>query len=194
MLRIAAIVLLFANLLGSNLRRITYPQLVIKFSEQALKPTRVPSGLHSHPHPDPLFLQFAVELLGLSTFVCQPPFSALSSLRIHPRDLLYAWVIVTTYNQHLRPPFCRALVVRHVQVYSALKGGRRLYEINIARLIPSRFPRPHVRSAIPLVIADDQDCYRIAAVQTGTRLRLRCRQPLQPASFYARRFQLVYKA
>src|SRR5215470_6695130 len=81
-----------------------------------------------HAHANSFLLQFTVELFGRFT-VSQPQFSAFSALLIDPGYLLYAGVIVTTYNQHLRPPFAEPLVVRHFQVYSAF-GGRRLYEIS----------------------------------------------------------------
>src|SRR5208283_40315 len=118
MLGIPPVVLLLPHLLGSNLRRIAYPQFEVELGEQALEPTRVPRGLHPHPHADSLFLQLAIELFGLPTAVCQPPPFALSSFRIHPGDLLHARVIIAAYNQHVRPPSSRALGRWHYQVYS----------------------------------------------------------------------------
>jgi hypothetical protein len=43
---------------------------------------------------------------------------------------------------------------------------------NIARLIPSLFPRPAPRPIIPRAAADARGCYQTGAAQTGTRLRL----------------------
>ena len=71
----------------------------------------MPGGLHPYAHADSFFLQLAVELLSLPTAVCQPPLSALSSFRIDPCDLLYARVIIATYNQHVRPHSPEPLVL-----------------------------------------------------------------------------------
>ena len=106
-LGIPAIVALFAHPLGRNRSGIARPPLVIKLGQQALEPTRLPGGLHSHAHTGSRILQLAIELLGLAA-VPQPTFSARPTFCIHPCDLLHAGVIITPYNPHVRPPFSRA--------------------------------------------------------------------------------------
>src|SRR5215470_19005129 len=61
----------------------------------------MPTGLHAHPHRDPLFPEITVELLRL-LWVFESSFLQLSSFCIHIRNLLEARVIITAYNQHVR--------------------------------------------------------------------------------------------
>src|SRR5215470_635545 len=61
----------------------------------------MPTGLHAHPHRDPLFPEITVELLRL-LWVFESSFLELSSFCIHVRNLLEARVIITAYNQHVR--------------------------------------------------------------------------------------------
>src|SRR3990167_1143138 len=60
------------------------------------------SGLDSHPHADSLFLQLPVKPLGFSVAMVQSQFLAFCGLRIYIRDWLYARVIITSNNQHVR--------------------------------------------------------------------------------------------
>src|SRR5215471_16355171 len=50
--------------LGSDLRRIAYPQFKVELGQHALEPARVSGGLDSHPHLFPSYLK--IELLSLS--------------------------------------------------------------------------------------------------------------------------------
>jgi hypothetical protein len=66
-------------------------------------------GFDAHAHGS---LQTAVEGVGLTTLVVQPPLEKqFSGLVIGHGDLLVASVKITAYNQHCSAPFFRALVV-----------------------------------------------------------------------------------
>src|SRR5215472_10197751 len=100
--RILPIGFLLTHSLGLDLRRITDPQPHTQFCQQSLEPTRVPGGLHPHPHAASLLLEVLVELLRFSITVVQPPFSKFSCLGIRKRNLLEARVIIDAYNHHVR--------------------------------------------------------------------------------------------
>ena len=53
------------------------------------------------PNLDSFLLQLTVKPFGFSIAVHQPLLATFPSLRVRPGDLLYAWVIVATYNKHL---------------------------------------------------------------------------------------------
>jgi hypothetical protein len=94
-LGIEPIIPLLAHTLGSDLRRIAYPQFKVELGHHALEPARVSRGLDSHTY---LFLLYlAIELLSLRAMQ-QPPFSAFSCFLVHPSDLLHARVIIAAYN------------------------------------------------------------------------------------------------
>src|SRR5579864_5966525 len=98
-LRILPIGLLLAHPFGADLSRVPNPQFELQLAQQALEPTRVPAGFHSHPHALPF--EPGVELLGFFT-VRQPPLPQLTALSVDKRNLLEPRMIVTAYNQHVR--------------------------------------------------------------------------------------------
>ena len=73
--RVALIGLLLPYSAGSNLRRVTDPQLVSQFRQQTLKPLDRSSGFD--PHADRTG-QAAVEGVSLAVLVFQPPLDQLS--------------------------------------------------------------------------------------------------------------------
>jgi hypothetical protein len=103
-LGILAIVLLLADSHGPNLRRVSNPQLVLELLQEPFEPACVPSGFNADPH-DPV-VQPSVKSLRLSVAVYKSAFVVFSSLAVDPGDLLKAWVIVASYNDHVRllPP------------------------------------------------------------------------------------------
>src|SRR5271157_2502482 len=109
MFGIARVGLLLARRRRSNRRRVPDPQLEPQLRQQPLEPARVPAGFHPHPHR--LASQRTVELLRLR-LVLQTALAALSSFRVHKRDLLKPRVIITAYNPHAGS-FSRALVAAH---------------------------------------------------------------------------------
>src|SRR6266478_9841158 len=98
---IFAVVLLLPDARGPNLCRISHPQFEAQLGQQALEPTGVPRSLHPHSHLDSSLLQLAIEPFGFSIAVHQPLLATFPSFRVCPSDLLYAWMIIATYNQHL---------------------------------------------------------------------------------------------
>src|SRR5215831_16344645 len=54
-----------------------------------------------HSHLDSFLPQLTVKPFGFSIAVHQPLLATFPNLRVCPGDLLYAWVIITTYNEHL---------------------------------------------------------------------------------------------
>lgn len=91
--RMCAASIRFAHLLGSNLRRIAYPQLKVQPRQQTLEPARMPGSFHPDAYPDACLLELAIELLGLGA-VRQPPLSTLGGFGIYPGDLVHARVII----------------------------------------------------------------------------------------------------
>jgi hypothetical protein len=59
-------------------------------------------GLDPDPHPDLSSFKIAIETLGLSTAVVQSVFANLACLRVDIRYLLHAWVIIHSYDDHVR--------------------------------------------------------------------------------------------
>src|SRR5215468_7561273 len=105
MFGIAPVVPLLPDAPGTDLRGISQPQFEAQFGQQALEPTGVPRRFHPHSYLDSFPIQLAIEPLGFSIAVHQPLLATFPGLRVYPGDLLYAWVIVTTYNEHHSAPF-----------------------------------------------------------------------------------------
>src|SRR6516165_9951013 len=101
MFGIAPVVPLLPDAPGTDLRGISHPQFEAQLGEQALEPTGVPRRFHPHSHLDSFLLQLAIEPFGFSIAVHQPLLATFSRLRVCPSDLLYAWVIIATYDEHL---------------------------------------------------------------------------------------------
>src|SRR6266700_3148538 len=126
---IFAVVLLLPDARGPNLCRVSHPQFEAQLGQQALEPTGVPRGLHPHSHLDSSLLQLAIEPFGFSIAVHQPLLATFPSFRVCPSDLLYAWVIIATYNEHLGSflpspwSFCTTKCTQ-------IGGSRCLHEIN----------------------------------------------------------------
>jgi hypothetical protein len=98
---IAPVVLLLPDARGPNFCGVSHPQFEAQLGQQALEPTGVPRGFHPHSHLDAFLLQLTVEPFGFSIAVHQLLLATFPALRVHPGDLLYAWVITATYNKHL---------------------------------------------------------------------------------------------
>src|SRR5437879_7755430 len=66
----------------------------------------MPGGLHPHANVGSPQFQIAVKLLRFSFAVVQLLFVAFPSFFVYKRDLLKAWVIIYSYNDHIRllPP------------------------------------------------------------------------------------------
>src|SRR5882724_578309 len=126
---IFAVVLLLPDARGPNLCRVSHPQFAAQLGQQALEPTGVPRSLHPHSHLDSSLLQLAIEPFGFSIAVHQPLLATFPSFRVCPSDLLYAWVIIATYNEHLGSflpspwSFCTTKCTQ-------VGGSRCLHEIN----------------------------------------------------------------
>src|SRR5207247_10319931 len=126
---IFAVVLLLPNARGPNLCRVSHPQFEAQLGQQALEPTGVPRSLHPHSHLNSSLLQLAIEPFGFSIAVHQPLLATFPSFRVCPSDLLYAWVIIATYNEHLGSflpspwSFCTTKCTQ-------VGGSRCLHEIN----------------------------------------------------------------
>src|SRR6266478_3080190 len=127
---IFAVVLLLPDARGPNLCRVSHPQFEAQLGQQALEPTGVPRSLHPHSHLDSSLLQLAIEPFGFSIAVHQPLLATFPSFRVCPSDLLYAWVIIATYNEHLGSflpspwSFCTTKCTQ-------VGGSRCLHEINL---------------------------------------------------------------
>src|SRR5207249_8717419 len=82
-----------------------------------------------HSHLNSSLLQLAIEPFGFSIAVHQPLLATFPSFRVCPSDLLYAWVIIATYNEHLGSflpspwSFCTTKCTQ-------VGGSRCLHEIN----------------------------------------------------------------
>ena len=100
-LRILAIRLLFAYSLGSNFGRVPNPQLEVQLRQQPFKPARMPTGFHPHAHLHSLRREIAVEHLRFLA-VLQSLLLQFSSVGIHKRNLLEGWVVIASYNHHVR--------------------------------------------------------------------------------------------
>src|SRR6266550_2965651 len=59
-------------------------------------------SLDPYPHADLSSFKSAIEMLCLSIAVVQSPFTSLACLRIDIRYLLNAWVIIHSYDDHVR--------------------------------------------------------------------------------------------
>lgn len=59
-------------------------------------------SLDPYPHADPSSFKSAIEMLCLSIAVVQSPFTSLACLCIDIRYLLNAWVIIHSYDDHVR--------------------------------------------------------------------------------------------
>src|SRR6266550_5307351 len=59
-------------------------------------------SLDPYPHADLSSFKSAIEMLCLSIAVVQSPFTSLACLRIDIRYLLNAWMIIHSYNDHVR--------------------------------------------------------------------------------------------
>src|SRR5437667_6029027 len=134
---IFAVVLLLPNARGPNLCRVSHPQFEAQLGQQALEPTGVPRTLRLSSHLNSSLLQLAIEPFGFSIAVHQPLLATFPSFRVCPSDLLYAWVIIATYNEHLGSflpspwSFCTTKCTQ-------VGGSRCLHEIN--------YPLKHARS------------------------------------------------
>src|SRR6202158_2637556 len=73
----------------------------MQLRQQSLKPARVPTRFHPHPHLHPLRREIAIELLR-SLAVLKSRLVRLSRFRIHPCNLLKSRVVIFSYNDHLR--------------------------------------------------------------------------------------------
>ena len=71
---------------GSDLGRVSDPQLEVQLRQQSFKPARMPTGFHLHAHPYSLGSEIAVELLGFLA-VLHSPLSQFSSLGTHKSNL-----------------------------------------------------------------------------------------------------------
>ena len=71
-LRILAIGLLLPYSLGTDLGRVSNPQLHLQLGQQPFEPARVPTSLHTHTHLLPAGCNRAIELLRL--FAMREPF------------------------------------------------------------------------------------------------------------------------
>ena len=127
-LRILAIRLLLAYSLGTDLSRVSDPQLEVQLRQQPLKPARMPTGFHAHAHLHSLGREIAVELLRLLA-VLQSTLPAFASFGIHKRNLLEARMVITTYNHHVRLLSPEPLVGWHHQSLLGA-GSRHCYGIN----------------------------------------------------------------
>jgi hypothetical protein len=97
-LRIPPVVLLLARFLSPNLRRIPQPQPVPVLLQPPLEPQHVATALHPHHRAR---RQAAVKLLQLPARVRDPAIREyLPALRLHPKYLLPARMIITPYNLH----------------------------------------------------------------------------------------------
>ena len=144
-LRVLTIGLLLAYSFGADRSGIADPQLKLQLVQQALKPARMPTGFHAHPHGHGALAEFAVELLGLF-LVSQTRFAQFARIRVHVRNLLEARVVITSNNHHVRllspepfvglapPKFTRAweptLLWNH---YTHCPGSARIFSMNERR-------------------------------------------------------------
>src|SRR6267154_3107133 len=96
-----AIRLLLAYSLGSDLSRVSDPQLEVQLRQQSFKPARLPTGFHPQPHLYSLCREIAVELLRFLA-VLQSPLSQFSGVGVHKSNLLEGRVVIASYNHHVR--------------------------------------------------------------------------------------------
>src|ERR1700722_11483501 len=85
-------------------------------------------SLDPYPHADLSSFKSAIEMLCLSIAVVQSPFTSLACLCIDIRYLLNAWVIIHSYDDHVRLllPNLRSSML---QSLTGPQWSRRCYEI-----------------------------------------------------------------
>src|SRR5437899_12733446 len=79
----------------------------------------MPTGFHPNTHFFSAHLELAVELLRFLA-VPQFPLVPFTRVRIDKRNLLEAWVIVTTYNDHVRLLSPEPWLASATKVYSGM--------------------------------------------------------------------------
>ena len=112
MFGIALVVPLLPDTCGPNLCRVSHPQFEAQLGQSALGPTGVSRRFDPHSHLHSFLLQLTVEPFGFSIAVHQPLLATFPNLPVCLGDLLHAWVIVATYNEHLGSFPAEPLVVR----------------------------------------------------------------------------------
>src|SRR5215470_5609633 len=85
----------------SNLGGIADPQLDLQLGQQSLEPPRLPATFHPQPYLHSLLGKLAIELLRLLPML-QSSLLELTSVCVHPSNVLSSRVIIATYNDHLR--------------------------------------------------------------------------------------------
>src|SRR6202035_2201036 len=72
----------------------------------------MPGSLHPYTHADSFLLQLPIESLGVTIFMVQSPFSALTGFFNKKSNLLKTRVVIYAYNHHVRLLSPESLVVR----------------------------------------------------------------------------------
>src|ERR1700730_2414067 len=72
----------------------------------------MPGSLHPYTHADSFVLQLPIESLGVTIFMVQSPFSALTGFFRKKSNLLKTRVVIHAYNHHVRLLSPESLVVR----------------------------------------------------------------------------------
>jgi len=137
-LRILAIRLLLPYSLGTDLGRVSNPQLNLQLGQQSFEPARVSTGLHTHTHLLPACSNSAIELLRLFA-MREPFFLELSGVSIHRSNLLKLGVEIYSYNDHCSAPFSRACWLASAPPTLLGPGSRHCHGINYTHLTPSGF-------------------------------------------------------
>jgi hypothetical protein len=99
-LRILAIRFLLPYALGSDLGRVSDPQLQLQLSQQSFEPAWVPAGFHSNPYLLARSRQTPIELLRLLA-MRESLFLKLSGLGIHRSHLLKLGVEIYSFGSFL---------------------------------------------------------------------------------------------
>src|ERR1700676_1319256 len=81
-------------------------------ASKSLEPARIPGSLHPYTHADSFLLQLPIESLGVTIFMVQSPFSALTGFFNKKSNLLKTRVVIYAYNHHVRLLSPESLVVR----------------------------------------------------------------------------------
>src|SRR5690348_11706679 len=159
--------LVLANRPRANFRRVAHPQLVPQFGEQLLEPPNRAGRFDAHPHRPG---QTAVENLGFSVEMIQPPLHHFSCRVIQHGHLLIARVKIAAYNQHCSAPSSELWSVQHCQVYSVARSRRR-YPIN-GELTGISFCRKGILAAAQSTMLSPESPKSAALAWLGSMVRL----------------------
>src|ERR1700733_4409717 len=101
MCRVPLVRLLLAHVTGSDLRRISDPDLVSQVFHQLDEPLTVARGLHADQYRRH---QLLIKHFGVTTGMHQFLLAGFPRLAVQPTHLLPAGMEITSYNHHAKAP------------------------------------------------------------------------------------------